>query len=102
MYRYLQHDSDDRSRACSVWNRAYPDGNRCDWDDCRVQTLYNCISGHHQGNCVVVSSAISQKGGGLSYEKRVENILDRMRCYRGSRTYMLYCFAYDGSYNRDD
>ena len=59
-------------------------GTHCYRSNCK--TLHGYLPGYVQNNCKYLPLAISQKGGVLNYEKRVEDILDRMCVNRRNRT----------------
>ena len=63
----------------------------CDRNRGRDKTLYHCISGDDQRNCMDSQKTISQEGDGVRYEKKMENILDRMWYMFPGWDHMLWC-----------
>ena len=59
-----------RSRSCTIRSRYDTDCCWCDRNRGRDKTLYHCISGDDQRNCMDSQKTISQEGGGVRYEKR--------------------------------
>ena len=79
-----------RSRSCTIRSRYDTDCCWCDRNRGRDKTLYHCISRDDQRNCMDSQKTISQEGGGVRYEKKMENILDRMWHMFPDRDHMLW------------
>ena len=89
--RYWKYVCEYRSRSCTIRSRYDTDCCWCDRNRGRDKTLYHCISGDDQRNCMDSQKTISQEGDGVRYEKKMENILDRMWYMFPGWDHMLWC-----------
>ena len=89
--RYWKYVCEYRSRSCTIRSRYDTDCCWCDRNRGRDKTLYHCISRDDQRNCMDSQKTISQEGDGVRYEKKMENILDRMWYMFPGWDHMLWC-----------